>query len=199
MSQTGSINYEARVPWLQGRGLNVYTQFGEDGLIATCLQKIGETNRHCFEIGAADGRFFSNTLRLRDDGWHSVLIESDERQYDKLQAEFGSRSACIHATCASLDTVLRGTTLDHAPDFGVIDIDGQDYWLWHDMHLYRPRVMLVEISTQGHGMPIPKRGEAYPAQAGLTQIEHLGKSKGYTLVATTFCNALFMDDKCLSS
>lgn len=199
MSQMGSINYESLVPWLQGRGLNVYTQFGEDGLIATCVQKIGETNRQCFEIGAADGRFFSNTLRLRDDGWKAVLIESDDRQFAKLDAEFGTRSTCIHATCTHLDRTLRGTNLDTTPDLGVIDIDGQDYWLWNDLHIYRPRIMLVEISTSGPAALIPKRGEAYPAQAGRMQIEHLGKSKGYTLVATTFCNALFVDEACLSS
>lgn len=197
MSQTGSINYEARVQWLTGKGLNVYTQFGEDGLIAASLQKIGETNRQCFEIGAADGRFFSNTLRLRDEGWKAVLIEANDKQFEQLKADFGEQSTCIHATCNSLDSVLRGTDLSTKPDLGIIDIDGQDYWLWHDLVVYRPRIILVEISTQGAGMPIPKRGEPYPAQAGLTQIEALGTVKGYTLVATTYCNALFVDSECL--
>jgi hypothetical protein len=197
MSQAGSINYEVHVPWLQGRGLNVYTQFGEDGLIGTCLQRIGETNRQCFEIGAHDGRFFSNTLRLREQGWLAVLIESDERHFQNLISEFGNESICIQATCTDLDKTLLDVAIDENPDLGVIDIDGQDYWLWHDMWTIEPRVMLVEISTQGPSMPIPARGEPYPAQAGLDAITELGKSKGYTLVATTFCNALFVKTECL--
>ena len=80
----GSINYQPKRDWLRGRASNTYTQFGEDGLIAACLEKIGETNRHCFEIGAADGRFFSNTLRLREDGWRAVLIEAGREQFNKL-------------------------------------------------------------------------------------------------------------------
>lgn len=197
MSLSGSINYESLVPWLQGKGLNVYTQFGEDGLIATTLQKIGETNRHCFEIGAADGRFFSNTLRLREQGWFAVLIEANQKQYNQLQADFGDESTCIHAECNDLDTLLLTTGIDKKPDLGIIDIDGQDYWLWHDMAEIRPRIMLVEISTQGRSMPIPARGEPYPAQAGMKQIAGLGESKGYTLVATTHCNALFVENTCL--
>jgi hypothetical protein len=193
----GSINYEVYVPWLQGRGLNVYTQFGEDGLIATCLQRIGETNRQCFEIGAHDGRFFSNTLRLRELGWRAVLIESDERQFANLSADFGKDATCINVLCNDLDRLLLDVWIDETPDLGVIDIDGQDYWLWHDMWTIEPRVMLVEISTQGHGQPIPERGEPYPAQAGLDAITELGTSKGYTLVATTFCNALFVKTECL--
>lgn len=170
---------------------------GEDGLIATCLQRIGETNRQCFEIGAHDGRFFSNTLRLREQGWIAVLIESDERQFQKLNADFGKDATCIHAHCSDLDKLLLDVAIEENPDLGVIDIDGQDYWLWHDMWTIEPRVMLVEISTQGPSQPIPIRGEAYPAQAGLDAITELGKSKGYTLVATTFCNALFVKTECL--
>ena len=198
MSQAGSINYEAHVPWLRGKGHNVYTQFGEDGLIAACLQKIGETNRHCFEIGAADGRFFSNTLRLREEGWKAVLIEGNDKLFEKLKADFDAQSTCIHALCSDLDLVLLETFIDETPDLGIIDIDGQDYWMWHDLQSFRPRIMLVEISTQGPSMPIPARGEPYPAQAGLKQIKGLGESKGYTLVATTFCNALFIENTCLN-
>lgn len=197
MGTAGSINYSPNVPWLKGCGHNVYTQFGEDGLIEACLQKIGETNRHCFEIGAADGRFFSNTLRLRDEGWQAVLIEAEERQFQKLKADFGTQSTCIHSLCSDLDALLEQTALSQSPDLGIIDIDGQDYWMWHHLKKYRPRIMLVEISTQGPSMPVPARGEPYPAQAGLNQIEELGISKGYTLVATTYCNALFIENTCL--
>ena len=155
----GSINYQPKRDWLRERASNTYTQFGEDGLIAACLEKIGETNRHCFEIGAADGRFFSNTLRLREDGWRAVLIEAGREQYEKLQNEFGSTSICIHETCTDLDATLVTTGIDHAPDLGIIDIDGQDYWLWHDLRKIRPRVMLVEIYPPKAAEPAPERGD----------------------------------------
>lgn len=192
MGQQQSIRYTAHVPWLREKALNVYTQFGEDGLIATALQKIGETNRHCFEIGAADGRFFSNTLRLREEGWKAVLIESDQTKYNKLQAEYGGTSICIHATVSDLDAALRSTDLSTRPDLGIIDIDGQDYWMWDDLVVYRPRIMLVEIGTSHHAEPPPERSSK-EGQAGLDAIKWLGELKGYEFVAETFCNALFID------
>lgn len=193
----GTVNYQAIAPWLQGRGGNVFTQFGEDGLIAACLEQIGETNQQCFEIGAADGFFWSNTLRLRDEGWRAVLIESDPEQFRQLNERFGKFAHCIQETCTDLDATLSKTTLDLEPDLGVIDVDGQDWWLWHDLTKYSPRIMLVEISTAGPYQPIPDRGVASPAQAGLKAIEYLGISKGYSLVATTYCNALFVKQSCL--
>lgn len=191
MGQQQSIRYTPHVNWLRDKALNVYTQFGEDGLIATCLQRIGETNRHCFEIGAADGRFFSNTLLLRGKGWYSVLIEGNQKLFDKLQADYGTESTCIHCVCSDLDFVLRETNINQKPDLGIIDIDGQDFWMWQDLQDVRPRIMLVEVSTRGHAEPPPERGGE--GQAGIDAIRHLGELKGYTLVAETFCNALFVD------
>lgn len=188
-----SINCQPLRDWLADKAANVYTQFGEDGLIAACLEKIGTTNRQCFEIGAADGRFFSNTLRLREMGWKAVLIEAGREQYEKLQNEFGNESICIHKTCTDLDATLSTTGICNAPDLGIIDIDGQDYWLWHDLREVRPRIMLVEILPNQPTVPPPERGSTTDPQTGLNAITELGQTKGYTLVATTHCNALFVD------
>jgi len=187
----GQLNYTPLVNWLKGRGHNQYTQFGEDGLIAGCLEQIGETTRQCFEIGAADGRFFSNTLRLREQGWQAVLIEANKTQFSKLQEEFGEQSECIWETCSDLDATLSKTSLCTAPDLGVIDIDGQDWWMWSDLQRYRPRVLLIETAAGAATSPVPDRGA--PGQAGLDAIRQLGEQKGYTLTATTYCNALFVE------
>lgn len=188
-----SIRYQPYVDWLEGTARNVYTQFGEDGLIEAVLQRIGTTCCHCFEIGAADGRFFSNTLRLREDGWHAVLIEADDTQFTKLNRDFGMLATCIHEQATNLDETLKQTSISFTPDVGIIDIDGQDWHLWNRLELYRPRVMLVEIATAGEDEPVPVIGES--GQAGLNAIKDLGRTKGYTLVATTYCNALFVVDE----
>lgn len=196
MGTVGTLSYTPLVPWLKGKGRNTYTQFGEDGLIEGCLQHIGETTRHCFEIGAADGRFFSNTLRLRQLGWFAVLIESSASQFIKLQEHFGDLSECILCECRDLDKTLSHTAIKRRPDLGVIDIDGQDWHLWHKLEKYRPRVMLVEIATGAASQDIPAIGGT--GQAGLSEIWDLGEAKGYELVATTYCNALFVDKECLT-
>ena len=193
MGQQQSIRYSAHREWLTGKGANTYTQFGEDGLIAAAIERIGETNRHCFEIGAADGVFFSNTLRLRQQGWYAVLIEGDDQLFEKLNNVYGEQSKCIHAWISDLDRVLLDTDIDWQPDLGVIDIDGKDFWMWHHLQAIRPRIMLVEISTVNNTDPAPPKGGS--GQAGLDSIRALGEAKGYTLVAHTHCNALFIDSK----
>jgi hypothetical protein len=165
------------VPWLNGRARNVHTQYGEDGLLEAIFERIGETNRWCFEVGAYDGLTFSNVARLMDDGWSAVLVEADA----DLLVEAG---------------------LPDEPDLGVIDIDEQDFWLWAGMQRIRPRVMVVEF---GLGRPVDQvpplsdeQREPIPIiQAGKNMIHYLGRAKGYIPIAVTEANILFVRTDCL--
>ena len=194
-------NYTAHVPWLEGKGRNDYSQFGEDGLIEECIECLGEEGllrpkeRFCFEVGAGDGRELSNTLRLRERGWFASLIESDDLLYKKLEAFNVAGVKTIHATATADNFNELLTGLPDDCDVGSIDIDGQDYWLFEAMQI-RPRVMVVEFCPYRTDEHIPGRGESSVRQnqATLEPIVELGKSKGYQFVAQTYCNAVFIYD-----
>lgn len=181
--------------WLDGLQRNDFSQFGEDGLIQAVLERIGETNRWCFEVGAADGEFYSNTKRLRQAGWRAVLIEADDAHYAKLASKREPGTFAIQERIKrdSLDRILAMVNAPKDIDLGIIDIDGQDYWAWLGMEKYKPRVMLVEYMylndnfTDPWFVP-PENGEG---QAGLEAICELGHRKGYTPIASTYCNVLF--------
>lgn len=194
MALIQSIRAETYDRRLRGRAANVYSQYGEDGLIHAVLREIGYTNRWCFEIGAADGVFYSNTKHLRDNQWSAVLIEKCIDQYEKLLQYESHRVLCIHEDCRDLDSVLTGLDeFPYEPDFGCIDIDGQDYWLWHDMQLIRPRVVLIEFHWADGDTFIPPRNPDMRAQAGEQAVRDLGRNKGYVCVAKTHVNLLFVD------
>jgi len=193
---------DALVPWLDGVARNDTSQFGEDGLIEAVFARIGTTNRWCFEAGASDGLFFSNTKRLRDDGWHAVLVDNDAKQYVSLKEYQSPRVHTFyhHVEVDSLDRLLSSVGAPSEPDLGVIDVDGQDWWIWNGLIYHSPRVMLVEIHPHNSASPIPLlRERDGHHQAGLDHIVTLGTVKGYTLVARTHCNALFVRSECLSS
>lgn len=180
--------------FLEGLAANETSQFGEDGLLAGCLEKFGASNRWCFEVGANDGLFFSNTHRLRCEGWDSVLIESYGPAFEKLIHLRSEATRCVHETIdgTSLDRILGSYAAPTDLDLGVIDIDGQDYWAWRGMQEYLPRLMLVEFDYGSDEKEdwVPEVGAA--GQASLKAIERLGIEKGYTPLAKTLVNLLFV-------
>jgi len=195
VSVVSTINYRPLDDSLIDCGWNVYTQFGEDGLIESVFGRIGVRNHWCFEVGASDGFFYSNTLRLREHGWSSVLVEGSADQFASLSEKYSSeRVHCVHEHTSNLDDVLRRFDVPNDLDFGVIDIDGQDYWLWNDMELYRPRVMLVEFHWQDGEAFIPPRDINDQRQAGKQALMALGEAKGYIPVAETHVNLLLVQE-----
>jgi hypothetical protein len=190
---------DPRGAFLEGQAANVTSQFGEDGLIVALFERIGVKNEWCFEVGAGDGVTLSNTKVLRDAGWNAVLIEADAGLFRKLlDHQTPWQTLCVHERIGpdSLDRILDLVYgMPHNLDFGVIDIDGQDYHIFAGLTQYRPRALLVEYNQQD--APIPAVGGE--GQAGLSAILELGRSRGYVPLARTNVNVLFCAQEVLEA
>jgi hypothetical protein len=75
---------------------NVTSQYGEDGVIAEILRRIGVRNRWCVEFGAWDGKYLSNTWSLiNQSDWSAVLLEGDKDRADRLAASHAGNAARV--------------------------------------------------------------------------------------------------------
>ncbi|KKM94166.1 hypothetical protein LCGC14_1201100 [marine sediment metagenome] len=185
-------------PALEGKSGNYTSQFGEDGLIAAALELVGVEHKWCFEVGAADGLFFSNTKVLRDAGWWAVLVEKDSFHFDKLKRWESGKVHTRHETvgpAVPIDGILWQHDVPEDLELVVIDIDGQDYYVWGAMTLYRPRLVLIEFAPNCSQDFLPLPGAE--GQAGLQPILALGREKGYVTLAKTYCNVLFAAEEYL--
>lgn len=182
--------------WLGEHRANVYSQFGEDGILAAIFEKIGAENRFCCECGAADGVFFSNTRALIEADWRSLQIEADSRQFEKLvdlysdYRSVGCYRERVDAKTNTLDKLLHEARAPIGLDLLVIDVDGQDYWLFNSLVKHSPRVVMVEYD------PAAEKDFAPPqeglGQAGLFAVIRLGIGKYYFPVAITSTNVIFV-------
>ena len=75
--------------WLNQFENNVYSQTGEDGVIAKTLSVLPTKNGWCVEFGAWDGKHLSNTFNLvENDGYKVVLIEGDKAKHRALCSDY---------------------------------------------------------------------------------------------------------------
>jgi hypothetical protein len=191
---------------LTGCELRVFSQNGEDGLLAEILRRIGAPARHFVEFGIESGRE-GNCIYLADvAGWAGLFIEAEEEMYGRLADKYGAQPAIrtvrAEVTTTNIERLFAEAEVPPEPDVISIDVDGQDYWLWQAIESYRPRVMVIEYNSSldprtrlvqpdepGHQW---SGTEYYGASLGA--LESLAAEKGYRLIHTDLCgvNAFFV-------
>ncbi len=183
---------------LRAHERSVYSQGGEDGVLAHIFECIATTNRTFVEFGAWDGRRLSNTALLRlEGGWTGLLMDGDpERVSDLVQCEF--------VTAENVNELLRKYEIPRAFDLLSIDVDGNDYWIWQAIDRFVPRVVVIEYNIffgLQHSKTVPYDAsrvwdETPYHGASLAALHKLGRQKGYSLVWTESWspNAFFVLD-----
>jgi len=183
---------------------NVYSQNGEDGVIAELIRRLGIGLDWFCEFGAWDGRYGSNCYSLLKAGWSGVMIEGEPARFrvlERLARRFPHRLHAIEAYVddepgneRSLDTLLTATRIPR--DFAVlsIDIDSFDYQVWSSVSAFRPRIVVIEIESS---IP-PGREQVHDGRrhqmTSFSSMLALGRAKRYTLACHTG-NMIFVRDE----
>jgi len=182
---------------------NVYSQWGEDGMIEKIFEIIGKTNKIAIEFGAYDGLSLSNTANLwtKDPSWTAVLIEPNSNYYNNMLKNVAKYS-CITIEEAigtgkdSLESVLSKYDL-HFPvvDILSIDVDGNDYQIFEAIENLRARLIIIEYNPS-----IPAHLDVYSNYhnslgCSVAALKRLATQKGYSLVGLTDTNCFFVQSE----
>ena len=109
-----------------------HSQNGEDGIVAEIFARIGVTSSSFIEIGAADG-VENCTAALVDTGWRGLWVEGDPDKAGRARQAADARPVTVveaFVDRASILQVIADGGAPTRPDLLVIDIDGNDYWVW---------------------------------------------------------------------
>jgi hypothetical protein len=175
---------------------NIYSQNGEDGIVAELLRRLGIAGGWFCEFGAWDGRYGSNCYALlRNKAWSGVMIEGVPARFRllrRLAAKFGRRLHAVEAFVAhqadspqTLDRLLAGTPITEDFELLSIDIDGFDHQVWSSLTRYRPKIVIVEINSSIWPGRDCVHGDAGQQGSSFSAMLKLGTAKGYRLVAHT--------------
>jgi len=187
--------------------LQVFSQHGEDGVIAEILRRIGTEARYFVEFGVGGG-VEGNCLLLADVfGWRGLFIEGDPHLAGQLTRKYAAsvRVTTRHAMVSTenIEALFAEAGVPPEPDVLSIDIDGADYYIWEAVERYRARLVVVEYNGSiDLARPLVQPRDAEPWDetafygASLAAMEALAERKGYQLVHTelTGNNAFFVRD-----
>ena len=187
----------------------LYSQNGEDGMIAEAFRRIGTQNRVFVEIGVENGQQ-NNTRLLLEQGWTGVWVDGDAAMLAAARATFASyvdRGALriVEGDVGSetVNALLEGAGLPETVDFLSLDIDQNTSHAWRALRL-RARVACIEYNA---ALPATIALEAPYDRlqqwtgtnwygASLKALEQIGAGKRMHLVGCDLngVNAFFVDD-----
>ena len=162
--------------------LKVYSQTGEEGVLAGLFDAVGVTSRYLVDLGAGDGIALSNTRLLLERGWHGARFDAayaGDVHQERITAENVAEIFAKYAVPAEFDLLS-------------LDVDGNDFWILRALLRagYRPRVMCVEVNANLPAEP-PVAVVYHPSLtfrdsdyygASLGAFARLAEAHGYCLV-----------------
>lgn len=122
----------------------IYSQNGEDGVIAHIFKNIGTTNKVAVEFGvsAGGGGTQTNTRLLAENGWVTYWYDIEDATNLPLNCNF----AVKYLTPENIVETFKESNIPTEFDLLSIDVDGNDYHLREALSVYSPRVCIMEYN-----------------------------------------------------
>ena len=195
---------------LEKHHTNHFAQEGEDGLLEYIFENIKPKSKFAVEFGA--GNFNkSGTLGTPNVKWLVDEFEWESVMWDRKDSIHNMDSRMrygIHKesiTDENINFLFDKYDVPENVDIVVIDIDGQDYWIWEAL-TWKPQVVEIEFNTTldvneskvmhrdtEHWRWRSSKSSYYGAS--VTALKKLGKKKGYTLIGACGRNLFFVLDE----
>jgi hypothetical protein len=206
-----------KIEKLSDAEFQVFSQWGEDGIIQYLISKVPIENEIFVEFGVEDYTESNTRFLLQNNNWQGLVIDSSERNIEYIKRDpiywrYNLKAECAFITAENINELLLRNGI--SGDIGLlsIDIDGNDYWVWKAIDCIFPRIVICEYNNlfgAKRKITIPydpnfQRTKAHFSNlyygASLAALNDLAENKGYSLVGSNKagCNAFFVRNDVLS-
>lgn len=179
----------------------VYSQWGEDGLIQYLINRVVIENLIFIEFGVEKYTESNTRFLLINNNWSGLVIDGSEQniQYiknDPIYWRYNLKAECAFIDKDNINSLIKKNGI--SGDIGLlsIDIDGNDYWIWNAIDVVNPRVVVCEYNslwgdTEAVTTPYSPtffRTSIHSSNlyygASIVALTNLAISKGYSLIGS---------------
>ena len=115
-----------------------YSQHGQDSIIKQFFEAKGIKKGTFVDVGASDGKRFSNTLLLENSGWGGICVEAHPSYYDLLK-ENRPNSICYSAAAGGKDKTKTPISLNYRASLTTLDLSLENEYQTHYSEYYGDR------------------------------------------------------------
>jgi hypothetical protein len=130
----------------------VFSQFGEDGIIQYLVNTIDIPNKVFVEFGVEDYVESNTRLLLVNNNWRGMVLDGSYSNIKFIKTDsiyWRHNLTAVHSfvTTDNINGLIKRARIEGDIGLLSIDIDGNDYWLWESVSVISPRIVIVEYNS----------------------------------------------------
>lgn len=180
----------------------VFSQWGDDGIMQFLIDYLNIENKIFIEFGVEDYLESNTRFILINNCWKGLVMDGSALKVNQIKCsdlfwQYQLDAICCFITRDNINELISEYLNKQTPGILVIDVDGNDYWIWEAIEV-KPTLVVVEYNSLlgfDRAISIPYhsnfvRNQAHYSNlyygASLPALCQLANKKGYTLVG---CNS----------
>lgn len=145
---------DKKIDSLEEVEFQVYSQFGEDGIIQWLIHNVAIEEKTFVEFGVEDYTEANTRFLLMNNNWSGFVIDGSVENIDRLKKwdslwKYDLQATAEFITKDNINRIVSGGGVEFQGDIGIlsIDIDGNDYWILNAIDCVRPRILICEYNN----------------------------------------------------
>ena len=203
--------YFKKIKDLSDIEFQVYSQWGEDGIIDWLINKYPEIPKIFLEIGTQDYKESNTRFLLINKNWNGFIIEADKAAVEDIKSQriywkHNLRAINEFITKDNINNVIKKFNIPKKIGLLSLDIDGVDYWVLKKLSALDPSIIVCEYNSlfgQKKSVTVPYKSNFIRSKehysnlyygASINAFIDLMKKKNYFLIGTNSAgnNAFFV-------
>lgn len=179
----------------------VFSQWGDDGIIQFLIDYLAFDAKTFVEFGVENYLESNTRFLLINNCWTGLVMDGSEEKINEIKQsnlfwQYQLQARCAFVDTNNINTLLSNYSHPHQLGILVIDVDGNDYWIWEAINAVQPILVVIEYNSlfgNERAITVPYqstfiRNKAHYSNlyygASLKALQILAHHKGYALVAT---------------
>jgi hypothetical protein len=130
----------------------VFSQYGDDGIIQFLVDYLEIPTKTFIEFGVQNYRESNTRFLLINNNWQGLIFDGSQKNIEEIKADniytnYGLTAECAFITKENINHLLQKNQFEGEIGLLHIDIDGNDYWIWQEINVISPSIVIMEYNS----------------------------------------------------
>jgi len=180
---------------------SVFSQWGDDGIIQYLIHMLDIKNHTFIEFGVGNYLEANTRFLLLNNNWKGLIFDGSEKNmtyvhHDSISWKYDITAKPLFITKGNINSAIKSCGFEGEIGILHIDIDGNDYWIWENIQVVNPEIVIMEYNSafgNKGAISVPYSDDFFVTKVhhsnlffggSLKAMCHLANKKGYSFVGS---------------